>query len=55
MCCVEIYGGKVDGPNLVTYINWTLVCEWCVIGCGFRNEHQNDTCSKDIGLSAQNW
>ena len=43
------------GLILVTYPNRTLVFEWCVIGCRFKNEHQNDMCSKDIGLSAQNW
>ena len=28
---------KVSGANLV---NWTPMFEWCVVGCGFKNEHR---------------
>jgi hypothetical protein len=28
--------------------------EWYVVGCGAKNWHQKEICSKEIGLCAQN-
>ena len=43
---------KVSGPNLLTYLNRTLIFE--LVRCGSKYGHQNNICSKDIGLCAQN-
>ena len=39
---------KVNVPNLVTPLNWTLVFEWYVVGCGSKNGYQKDTCQKRL-------
>ena len=43
---------KGSGPNLVTYLNRTLIFE--LVRCGSKNGHQNNICLKNIGLCAQN-
>ena len=50
----ENLGAKVDEPNLITYLNWTPIFEWCVVRCGSKNGYQKDMCLKEIGLHAQN-
>ena len=45
---------KVDRPNLITYLNWTLILEWHVGRCGFKNRCQKDMFLKEIGLRMQN-
>ena len=41
---------KANLPNFVCDLKHTLVCEWFVIGCESKNEHQRNTCSNEIGL-----
>ena len=41
---------KVNVLNLVTYLEWTPICEWYVIKCGSKNRHKKYTCFKKIGL-----
>ena len=40
-------------PNSVPYLDRTPVLKTCVVKCGFKNEYQKDTCSKEIGQHAQ--
>lgn len=39
----------VNVPNLITYVKWAHVFEWCVNRCGSKNGHQNHIGSKEIG------
>ena len=39
---------------MVILENWTAICEWCVVRCGSKNEHQKDMCSKEIGVRTSN-
>ena len=41
-------------PNLVTYLNWTLIFEWFVVSFAWKNAHQKDMCLKEIGLYPSN-
>ena len=42
---------KEDIPYAVTYLNWTLVFEWYVVGSGSKNKHQKGfTCLKESRL-----
>ena len=41
-------------PNLVMYLNQTLVFEWYVIWHGFKYGHQKDPRLNQIELRAQN-
>ena len=38
---------KVDVPNLVTFLSWTLIFEWYVVRVGFKNGYQENTCLKE--------
>ena len=31
-----------------------LICEWCMVGCEYKNMHPKDTCRIEIELCAQN-
>ena len=44
---------EVDRPhsNIATF--WTLMFEWCVVGCGSKNNHWKYMCSNEIGLHVQ--
>jgi hypothetical protein len=47
---------KGNVPNSTTYLNWTLIFEWCVVRCGSKNGHQNDVmCLKGNELRAHNF
>ena len=45
---------KMSDPNLVTYLEWALIFECCVVRCGSRNRHQKTYVFRVIGLHAQN-
>ena len=45
---------EVDEPKSNIAIIWTLIFEWYVIRCGFKNGHQKDMCFKELGLCVQN-
>ena len=47
------YECKVDVLNMVTYLNRTLNFVCYVVGCGFKNGYQKDTCSRANELRAQ--
>ena len=48
---VFVYIACFCGSNSVTYLNWTLIIEWCVVKCGFKNGHQRGVvCLSEIGL-----
>ena len=44
---MKTLGAKVDEPNLVTYLNWTPIFEWCVVRCGSMNGYQKDVFERD--------
>ena len=44
---------KIDIPYSLTFVTKTLVLEWYVIRCGFKNKNQKDTCLRGIGFHAQ--
>lgn len=44
---------KVNVPNMNTYLNWKPIFEWYVLGCGFKNKYQTNTCLNEIELCAQ--
>jgi hypothetical protein len=50
MCYMGLYGSKVDGPKAITYLNQTIVFEWCVVRCIFSYIHQKGMSSKEIGI-----
>ena len=41
-------------PYLITYLHRTLIFEWDVVWHGSKNGYRKETCSKEIGLRAQN-
>lgn len=43
--------GKLSGPNLVIYLNQTLMFGWCV---WIQEQTNKEVCSKEIGLLAHN-
>ena len=45
--CVAI---KIDVCNLSTYLNRTLMFEWCMDKCRSKNGHQKHMCLEEIGL-----
>lgn len=40
--------------DLVINVHQPPLFEQCVVSCGSKNEHQEYTCAKGIGLNAQN-
>ena len=50
----EVLQSKVDNPHSVTFLIEVPIFEWYMIWCGSKNGYQKDTCSKEIGLLAQN-
>ena len=53
-CSIIYLLHEEDVPNLHTYVNWTPLCEWYVVRCGFKNGYQEDICLKEIRLCVQN-
>ena len=45
---------RVSGPGSVTYLEWTSVFGWCMVGCGSKNGHQVDICLEETRLCVQN-
>ena len=44
---------KVNGPNSVTYLDRTPICEWWVVRCRSKNAHQKGImCLTESGLCA---
>ena len=62
-CLVTLPGMRVhlvdieaDVPNLVTYVNWTLVFECYVLRCGSKNRYEKGTvCLKWIGTTCSQY
>ena len=51
--CVQIMFSIifVSGLNLVTYLDWTPIFEWCGDRCGSKNRHKIDVMYlEEIGL-----
>lgn len=47
---------KVSERSSVTYLEWiSSKYELCVSWCGYKHNHQNDTCLKEIGQCAENF
>ena len=44
---------KVCGCCLVTLLNLSSMCDWCVVRWGSWNKHHKDTSFKEIGLRLQ--
>jgi hypothetical protein len=55
---VMVIGSCVKWPLYVmdegALINTNCTCEWYVLRCGSKNGHQEDICSKEVELHAQN-
>ena len=45
---------NVDVPHSNIAVIWTPICEWYVVRCRSKNEHQNDMCLEEIELRSQN-
>ena len=46
---------QTSGSNSNCPLKQTLIFEWCVIICEFRNTYQKDMCLTKIGLRIQNY
>lgn len=45
---------KVSGCKSIAHLKYTLIFEWCLIKCGFKNGHAKDMCLTKIELCVQN-
>ena len=39
---------KVYVPNLDSYLEWTPIFEWCVVGCELKNKYENNMYRKEF-------
>ena len=53
--CLQTMGsdGKISGLIVITCVDRTPICEWCIIRCGSKNGHHKDMFSKEVGLHVQ--
>ena len=40
-------------PHSNIAVVWTPICEWYVVRCQSKNEHQKDMCLEEVGLRTQ--
>ena len=51
----KYHASKGSGSNLVTYLTWTPIFEWCMVRCGSKDKHEKNMSLKEIELIVQNF